>query len=94
MYKENGYKIIICSGRDSICEEETKEWLEKHNIIYDALCMRLQGNTEKDSVVKEKLLEKLVKLYYIEAVVDDRQQVVDMWRFRGLTCFQVDKGDF
>jgi hypothetical protein len=25
---------------------------------------------------------------------DDRQQVVDMWREKGLTVAQVDKGDF
>ena len=28
------------------------------------------------------------------AVFDDRQQVVDMWRQNGLTCFQVADGDF
>ena len=28
------------------------------------------------------------------AVFDDRNQVVDMWRSNGLTCFQVAKGDF
>ena len=27
-------------------------------------------------------------------VVDDRQQVVDMWRTEGLTCLQCAKGDF
>ena len=30
----------------------------------------------------------------IFAVFDDRQQVVDMWRANGLTCFQVAEGDF
>ena len=28
------------------------------------------------------------------AVFDDRNQVVDMWRDNGLTCFQVADGDF
>jgi len=33
--------------------------------------------------------------YFVEFVVDDRQQVVDMWRRTlGLTCVQVDYGDF
>jgi len=27
-------------------------------------------------------------------VFDDRQQVVDMWRQNGLTCFQVADGNF
>jgi hypothetical protein len=33
--------------------------------------------------------------FYVEAVIDDRNQVVDMWRRElGLTCLQVDYGDF
>ncbi|WP_446680100.1 phosphatase domain-containing protein [Cellulomonas biazotea] len=27
-------------------------------------------------------------------VVDDRRSVVEMWRSRGLVCFQVAEGDF
>ena len=30
----------------------------------------------------------------VAMVFDDRQQVVDMWRYNGLTCFQVADGDF
>jgi hypothetical protein len=32
--------------------------------------------------------------YYIEYVLDDRNQVVDMWRSIGLICLQVAEGDF
>lgn len=27
-------------------------------------------------------------------IYDDRQKVVDMWRSKGLTCFQVAPGNF
>ena len=30
----------------------------------------------------------------VAMVFDDRNQVVDMWRQNGLTCFQVADGDF
>jgi len=30
----------------------------------------------------------------ILCVFDDRQKVVDMWRKNGITCFQVNYGDF
>ena len=30
----------------------------------------------------------------VDMVFDDRQQVVDMWRANGLTCFQVAEGNF
>lgn len=94
MYKSIGYKIIICSGRDEICREKTQAWLDKYYITFDSLYMRPQGNTDKDSIVKERFLDEIVKKYYVELVVDDRQQVVDMWRFKGLTCFQVNEGNF
>jgi len=33
--------------------------------------------------------------YFVEMVIDDRDQVVAMWRKElGLTCLQVDYGDF
>ena len=32
--------------------------------------------------------------YNVHFVLDDRQQVVDMWRSLGLTVFQVAEGDF
>ena len=44
-------------------------------------------------------LKELVLFYWeykdnVFAVFDDRNQVVDMWRSNGLTCFQVADGDF
>jgi len=32
--------------------------------------------------------------YHVEFVLDDRNQVVNFWRYLGLTCFQVAEGDF
>jgi len=42
------------------------------------------------------MYERLVPgTYDVLLVLDDRNQVVDMWRKElGLTCFQVDYGDF
>jgi hypothetical protein len=45
--------------------------------------------------VKRELFEKhVLPNYYVEFILDDRQQVVDEWRRMGLTCFQVAPGDF
>ena len=44
------------------------------------------------------MLDKLIENEMVNEdnliIFDDRQSVVDMWRSRGLTCFQVAKGDF
>lgn len=87
--------VIIMSGRDEVCRPETELWLKKHNINYDKLVMRVADDNRKDSVIKWELYQKHVEPFYdIEFVLDDRNQVVKMWREQGLKCLQVAEGDF
>ena len=95
-----GYAIVFFSGRDSVCRAGTITWLNEyfgwqHATEY-ALFMRPERDNRKDSLVKQALFQQHIQhRYYVEFVVDDRQQVVDMWRRTlGLTCVQVDYGDF
>ena len=91
----NHVHVIIMSGRDSICRAKTEAWLAHNGIYYNALYMRPEGNTEKDSVIKERLYNNHIKgSYNVRFVLDDRQQVVDTWRRLGLKCFQVAEGNF
>lgn len=96
------YHLIFLSGRDSVCRDKTVEWINKHiagtgltKRNYD-LFMRPQNDYRKDSIIKEELYNNHIKnKYYIEAVFDDRDQVVNFWRMKiGLKCFQVDYGNF
>lgn len=93
------YQIIFMSGRDEICRTITMQWLTDHfgwqpeaYLLY----MRPASDQRKDSLVKRELFDAHVRnRFYVEAVIDDRNQVVDMWRKElGLTCLQVDYGDF
>lgn len=94
-YKNNEYAIIIVTGRDGICEEETREWLEKNLVPYDEFYIRPAGNTEKDSIIKKRIYDEHIKgKYNIHIVLDDRDQVVKMWRSIGLRCLQVADGNF
>lgn len=89
------YPIIIVSGREDSCHKETLDWLHLHQIKPDCLYMRKAGDKRKDSIVKAEIYIRVIEPHYtILGVFDDRQQVVDMWRSIGLTCFQVDYGDF
>ena len=47
----------------------------------------------KDSDLKQMWLDT-IGVDTVDMVFDDRNQVVDMWRKNGLTCFQVADGDF
>lgn len=90
-----GYQVIMMSGRDSVCRPHTIRWLDKHNIWFDRLIMRPEGDMRKDSVVKRELFDQHVRdEYNVLFVLDDRNQVVDMWRALGLQVLQVNDGDF
>lgn len=95
LYIKDGYKIVLLSGRDAICRPETEAWCNKYGIEYDVLIMRPKGDQRKDSIVKEELFWQFIApKCSVELMVDDRQQVVDMWRSIGLKCIQVESGDF
>lgn len=93
---EGGYKMIVFSGRDGSCRDATDKWLTDHQIYYSELYMRPAGNNEKDSIIKKRMFEEHIRgKFYCDFVVDDRNQVVKMWREElGLTCLQVAEGDF
>lgn len=93
--KEKHIKILFVSGRDEVCRKETNEWLRENGIPHAPLFMRRENDSRQDSVVKREIFERCIRdLYDIEFVLDDRDQVVDMWRSLGLKCLQVAEGDF
>ncbi|AKD54597.1 phosphatase domain-containing protein [Spirosoma radiotolerans] len=97
--KSSGYTIIFLSGRDAICRSETMAWLEQYFDWKSAdyqLFMRPRNDNRKDFIVKHELFDQHIRdRYQVELVIDDRQQVVDLWRRTlKLTCVQVDYGDF
>jgi hypothetical protein len=67
-----------------------------HQIPFDELLMRKTGDNRKDSIIKKEIfMEHVQNKYFIEFILDDRNQVVDMWRNDlQLPCFQVYYGDF
>lgn len=92
---EETIKIILLSGRDSVCRPETEQWLQENNIPYDHLYMRPEGDKRKDYEVKEELFNKYIRdNYRVRVIFDDRDQVIKLWRSLGLTCYQVADGDF
>jgi predicted kinase len=59
------------------------------------LFMRKTGDFRKDSLVKEEIYQNDIQgKYNVLLVLDDRNQVIDLWRSLGLTAFQVAPGNF
>jgi phosphoglycolate phosphatase-like HAD superfamily hydrolase len=92
-FAEQGFKMVILSGRDSISRAETRQWLKDNDIHPDILWMRPQGSFTPDDVLKRTWLDEL-GADNVFCVFDDRDKVVKMWRDNGLTCFQVAPGNF
>ncbi len=87
--------IIVVSGRTDDGQAKTEQWLQKYGVQYQHIYLRRAGDMRKDSVVKEEIYRNFIcDRYNISFILDDRQQVVDMWRGLGLTVFQVAEGDF
>lgn len=94
-YYQNEYQILLVSGRSERHRAQTERWLQAHEVQYHHLHMRVEGDSRKDSIVKREIYEQYIQgKYNIEFVLDDRNQVVEVWRSLGLITLQVAEGDF
>lgn len=93
----NKYTIIIYSGRSAEVKLETIAWLQDARVPFDVLMMRPEKDYTPDDQLKAKWIEEHFPgetKKQIQFVLDDRDKVVQMWRSKGLTCFQVAPGNF
>lgn len=88
-------ELLIVSGRDGGCREQTEEWIQRNFNFEHKLLMRPEHDTRDDTQIKSEIYYLYIENEYdVQFVVDDRQKVVDMWRELGLTVFQVADGRF
>lgn len=89
-------RLIMLTGRSEEYRDITEQWLKKYGIThYENLFMRGKEDRRKDYEVKREVYEKeIAPRYDVLFVLEDRDQVVKMWREIGVTCFQVAYGDF
>lgn len=100
-YTGAGPRILIVSGRDDICRGDTAKWLADNDIPFDELYMRPteerdeRGNKVADYVVKYGLHRDYIRgRYNVKFVLDDRRQVIDMWRHINLRVLDVAGNEF
>ena len=59
------------------------------------LYLRKDGDFRTDDVTKREIFDKILTDGFVPRIaLDDRDQVVSMWRSIGLPCFQVREGKF
>jgi phosphoglycolate phosphatase-like HAD superfamily hydrolase len=94
-----GHRIVYSTGRPERTRELTKEWLYINDLPSGQIFMRADKDHREDFIVKSELLDYILHtidpdLSHYGGVFEDRQQVVDMYRARGLRVFQVAPGNF
>lgn len=89
-----GYEVIFVTGRNSRCREATREWLDNVGFGCCMVHMRKEDDRRPDYELKAEIYDQYLKDRDILFVLEDRQQVVDMWRSKGLTVLQCDEGGF
>jgi predicted kinase len=91
-----GLHPVFLSGRPDSCEEATGFWINKH--VYSGprhLLMRRTGDFRADFEVKMELFDQHIRdTFNVRYALDDRNQVVDMYRAMGITVLQVAPGNF
>jgi len=92
--KSSDEKIIIATGRDGICIDETEKWLDKHGIRYDEIYIRAKGDQRPDWVIKKEFAESITKHLYISTWYDDRLQVTRYLRQLGIKVLNVEYNNF
>ena len=89
------FNIGFVTGREESCRNETTQWLQNNiPFRYEFLKMRALKDKRWDDVVKHEIASQIAKNYYIFAVFDDRNRVVEMWRKAGIRCYQVQEWNF
>ena len=84
-----------CPAGTDQCRKVTEDWLDEHVGLPHELHMRKAGDGRADWIVKSELFDEHVRgKYNVTLVLDDRDQVVSLWREMGLTCLQVADGAF
>jgi hypothetical protein len=87
-------RLVFCSGRSNEVRKETEKWLKDHHLS-GPLYMRSARDKRPDYTVKGELLDRILADGWEPIMAfDDRDQVVKMWRARGIPCAQVAEGDF
>lgn len=94
----SGTEIVFCTGRPERCRDDTEIWLHRYGFEMGkgkyTLLMRKDDDRRADYIIKQEILDNHIDKDKVLFVLDDRQQVVDMWRRNGLVCLQVAPGNF
>ena len=92
---DSGLTVVYVTGRVESVREKTLAWLKRHDMPEGWIYMRPDGDFRQDCVLKSEIADQNgLTPERVFLALDDRDQVVKMWRERGIRCLQVAEGNF
>lgn len=81
-----GYRVVLMTGRDESCREDTVNWMAKHDLPFDILVMRANNDFRPDYECKRELMGDIIDRLYAHPlmVFEDRISVINVWKEMGL----------
>lgn len=80
----SGVSIIIVTGRAVKWDQGTRTWLRTNGIPFDNLLMRPEHDPRPDVECKLEMFNKISKDFKVLCALDDRPQVIELWRSLGV----------
>lgn len=95
MYANDGYDVVVMSGRPDTYRAETYKWLVDNGVLFDWLYMRPAADNRNDADVKHMLFDdNLREEFNVHLWIDDRNRVVRRMRKLNINVMQVADGNF
>jgi phosphoglycolate phosphatase-like HAD superfamily hydrolase len=85
----DGLVVLVVTGRDESWSFLTSVWLTEHNVVYDELIMRPRRDPRSDLELKAAFALDISRRYDPKLAVDDRADIVAVWRSAGIATAQV-----
>jgi beta-phosphoglucomutase-like phosphatase (HAD superfamily) len=79
-----GVEILVVSAREAKWGFQTAIWLDEHDIAYDDMFLRANGDNRPDSDVKREIASQLVQRFRPVVAIDDRDDIIDVWHAFGI----------
>ncbi len=90
-FYDDGFKILIVTGRPETYESITVEWLNKHLPFEEFELIQRRKNDNRPSYqFKQSVLTELKQKYKIRFFTDDKEEDINMYHKGGLSTIKVE----
>lgn len=87
-YKQD-HVVLLLTGRPERVRAETVNWLDLHNVHYDALIMRGEDDCEQGFIYKQKILQtRLEPNFDVKMIVDNDPDICEAFRNLGIPALE------